>query len=69
MVIPPASNSRIMLTGYLLLAATLLETVALDSLAHGPDEFQSREREMENGTVAELSYEELMRRVKSERRR
>ena len=52
-----------------LLAATLLETVAPDSLIHRPDEFERRELEMNDGTVAEISYDELLKRVKSERGR
>jgi hypothetical protein len=51
-----------------LLAATLLESVAPDVLEHRPDEFERREREMAEGTVEEISYEELLKRVKTERR-
>jgi hypothetical protein len=51
-----------------LLAAALLETVAPDSLEHRADEFERREREMEDGTASEISYEELLKRVKAERR-
>lgn len=52
-----------------LLAATLLESVAPNSLEHPADEFQRREREMDDGPVAEISYEELVNRVKAERGR
>jgi hypothetical protein len=50
-----------------LLAAALLETVAPESLEHRADEFESREREMEEGTAVEITYEELLRRVAAER--
>ena len=52
-----------------LLAATLLESVAPDSLEHRADEFERREREMDEGGVSEISYEELLKRVKAERGR
>lgn len=52
-----------------LLAAALLDTVASDSLDHGPDEFERREREMDQGHVSEISHEELLKRVDAERRR
>lgn len=50
-----------------LLAATLLESVAADLFEHGADEFQRREREMDQGLVDEISYEELLKRVKAAR--
>lgn len=50
-----------------LLASTLLESVAADFLEHRADEFERREREMNEGTVEEISYEELLKRVKAER--
>lgn len=52
-----------------LLTATLLESVAPDSLDHRPDEFERPEREMDQGKVGEITYEELIKRVKAERRR
>jgi hypothetical protein len=52
-----------------LLAARLLDSVAPDSLAHGADELERREREMGEGIVEEISYEELLNRVKAERGR
>jgi hypothetical protein len=52
-----------------LLASTLLESVAPDSLDHRPDEFDRREREMGEGLAAEISYDELLKRVKAERGR
>lgn len=50
-----------------LLAATLLESVA--PFQHRSDEFERKEREMDDGTVSEISYEELLKRVEVERRR
>lgn len=50
-----------------LLAATLLESVAPEFLNHAQDEVERRERELETGTVAEISYEELLKRVNAER--
>ena len=49
-----------------LLASTLLESVGVDFLEHPAEEFERREREMNEGTVAEISYEELLKRVKAE---
>ena len=51
-----------------LLASKLLESVAPEPLEHGVDEFEKREREMDDGKVSEISYEELLKRVKAERR-
>jgi hypothetical protein len=47
------------------LAATLLESVAPDFLEHRADEFERRERKMNEGTVEEISYEELLKRSES----
>jgi hypothetical protein len=49
------------------LAAVLLESVAVDCLEHDDREFQRRENELEQGRTAEISYEELLKRVKAER--
>ena len=50
-----------------LLAAVLLDSVS-DSLDHGADEFERRERELNQGRVNEISHEELLKRVGAERR-
>ena len=50
-----------------LLAATLLQSVAPEFLDHAEDEAERRERELEAGTVEEISYEELLKRVNAER--
>ena len=52
-----------------LLAAVLLESVAPDCLAHAADEAERREREIDQGQVNEISYEELLKRVEAERHR
>ena len=52
-----------------LLAASLLESVAPDPLDHPDDEFERREREMNEGTVDEINYDQLLKRVKAERGR
>ena len=52
-----------------LLAAALLDSVASESLEYGDDEFERREREMDQGNVSEISHEELLKRVDAERRR
>jgi hypothetical protein len=51
-----------------LLAAVLLESVPPDSLAHASDEVERREREMNEGAVIEITYDELLKRVQAERR-
>jgi hypothetical protein len=51
-----------------LLASVLLESVAPECLHHAADEFERREREMDQGQVHEISYEELKKRVAAERR-
>ena len=52
-----------------LLAATLFDSVASDALDHSPDEFERREREMDQGNVSEIGHEELLKRIEAERRR
>jgi putative addiction module component (TIGR02574 family) len=52
-----------------LLAAALLDSVAPDSLDQADDEFERRESEIEQGTISEISHEELLKRVNAERRR
>jgi hypothetical protein len=52
-----------------LLASVLLESVPPDCLEDRVDEAERREREMEEGRVGEISYEELLKRVDAERRR
>jgi hypothetical protein len=48
-----------------LLAADLWESVASDPLDYRVDEVEQREREMDGGALQEISYEELLRRVKA----
>jgi len=52
-----------------LLASVLLDSVAPDTLDHNADEFERRERELDQRDVSEISYEELRKRVEAERRR
>lgn len=52
-----------------LLALTLLESVGPIDLDHAPDEAERRNREIEDGTVAEISHEEFIGRVNAERGR
>ena len=52
-----------------LLAAALLDSVSPDCLQHAADESERREREMDEGRVSEITYEELLKRVDAERRR
>jgi hypothetical protein len=53
-----------------LLASVLLDSVSLDSLDHHqPDELERRERELDQGSVNEISYEELLKRIEAERLR
>jgi hypothetical protein len=51
-----------------LLASALLESISPDCLDHAPDEVGRREKEMDEGRVTEISYEELIKRVNAERR-
>jgi hypothetical protein len=51
-----------------LLAAVLLDSVGSNSFEHGPNEFERREREIDQGQVSEISHEELLKRVDAERR-
>ena len=51
------------------LASVLLDSVSFDTLDHTEDEFERREREMNEGRVEEISREELVKRVNAERRR
>ena len=52
-----------------LLAAVLLESVASEGFEQSADEFERRERELDQSERSEISHEELLRRVKAERRR
>jgi 4-alpha-glucanotransferase len=47
----------------------IIRNSVVDPLNHSKGEFRRREREMDNGKVQEISYEELIRRVKAERGR
>lgn len=47
----------------------LVQHIAANSLNHPADELERREREMNDGEVAEISHEELMTRVESARGR
>jgi hypothetical protein len=51
-----------------LLAAALLDSVASDCCEHSADEFERRERDLDQSENTEISHEELLRRVKAERR-
>ena len=51
-----------------LLAAALLDSVASDYFEHSADEFERRERDLDQSESSEISHEELLRRVKAERR-
>jgi len=52
-----------------LLAAVLLDSVSVDSLDHDrPGELEHRERELDDGAISEISYEELLKRIEAERR-
>jgi len=57
-----SENERVQLAG------VLLDSVSDDFMKHRPDELEQRDRELEEGTVKEISYEELIRRVEAERR-
>ena len=51
------------------LAAALLESLAAHCLEHADDEAERRDRELDSGEVAEIGYDEFVKRVEAERRR
>lgn len=51
------------------LASILIDSIATDFVDRGSEEIDRREREMDEGAVAEISHEELFKRVAMERGR
>lgn len=51
------------------LASVLLDSLEADPLDHSEDEFDRRERELNQDQVKEIGHEEFVKRVNAERRR